>query len=466
MSIQITLNFIRENWSSATRAMDRRAFCMAVLPDCYDYHLCRSQGDHFFHREDPSALSDQTINGLMRGNRKSAANTACASVAFTKDLLGKLQNNTPIVFRDPKRPGVPCVDNMVGKIREQVRKFSTPRDRSHPLFLHADYGTLGHCDETVEIGYRKIRLAVDNLLERNTETSLSYAIFLLVVTAILQDRVLAVEHLYSMKTIEQILDSDSEAPKVKVDSRRHIPFTDRDYMNEYHVYLYHDTSNALFNAGRLSMTLDDRGQPLAALAIHATVESPISGHQEVVRVFTGMPMLSQADRIVYAALVDQTDSLIYLTFSHTPFSFAPMYFRSALLVSTEAETKAPQVQRVAIVARDLTPEELPYIQGLLKTTGKQLMLTQRQLELFQEKFADYPWMEDFKTNYLPIFETHLRPVYCFNEDELLACSASDLPYPERLRILLALRSMDPPNDNTLHKFLRSTVPSKTHSILK
>lgn len=466
MSVNVTLNFIRDNWSSATRAMDRLAFCKAVLPDAYDHTRCENQGEHFFRPEAPGALSVQTLNGLMRGNRKSANNLAYASAAFTKDFQGKLQSNLPLTFVDPQRPDVPCVENMLSKIRLLVRYHGTPRTKDHPLFVRMDFGTLGDCDEVTRKAYRKIRMAIENLLERETETSLSYAIFLLVVTAILQDQILAVDHLYNPAAIEQILDSDTDAPMLDTGNRKHIPFTDGDYMNEYNVYLYHDTSNSLFQTGRLSMKPDGRGRSTATLEIERTIESPILGHQSLRRTFTGKPMLSQTDKMVYIPMTDSTEAIIYLTFAYTHFNYAPMYFRSALLISREPETLCPQVQRVAIVARELDEDELPYVKGLLKTDDKQLLISQKQLDVFLENFRDYPWMEDFKENYLPLFEKHLRPFYCFYEDELLSCSASDLPYEDRLRIMLALKSVDQPNDNSLHKFLRATAPTKTHLILK
>lgn len=466
MSVNITLNFIRENWSAATRTMERRPFCMAVLPDAYDAGRCENQGGHFFRPDAPGGLSDQTVNGLMRGNRKSAVNLACASAAFTKDFQSKLQSNAPITYLAPQRPAVGCVENMLSKLRALVRTHGTPRTREHPLFVRMDFGTLGECDETTRKAYRKMRMAIERLLERETEASLSYAIFLLVVTAILQDRILAVDHLYNPAAIEQVLESDTDAPLLETGTRRHIPFTDPDYMNDYHIYLHHDTSNTLFRAGHLSMRHDGQGRSTATLTIEGTIDSPIAGRQSVLRTFTGKPMLSQTDKLVYLAMTDENDSVIYLTFSYTHFNFAPMYFRLALLVSRAPETKHPQVQQAAIVARDLSEEELPYIKGLLRTSGKQILITPRQLEIFLAEFRDYPWMADFRKNYLPIFEKHERRFYCFYEDELLSCSASDLPYEDRLRILLALKSVDPPNDNTLHKFLQATPPPKTHTILK
>lgn len=463
MSVNITLNFIRENWSSATRALDRRTFCTAVLPDSYDGSRCDHQGAHFFA---PDGLSDQTVNGLMRGNRKSASNLACASAAFTKDFQGKLQSNAPVTYRDPRQPDSACVENMLAKIRALVRAHGTPRTKDHPLFARMDFGTLGDCDEITLKAYRKMRLAIENLLERETETSLSYAIFLLVVTAILQDRILAVDHLYNPDAIARTLDDDTDAPLLDTGAGHHVPFADPSYMNEYHVYLYHDTSCDLFRTGHLTLQADGAGKSEATLTVETTTDSPITGRQTLLRTYTGRPMLSRADQMVHIAMADQKDSIIYLTFSYSQFHHAPMYFRSALLLSMAPQTKTPQVQRVAIVARELDEEELPYIQGLLRTDGKQILITPRQLEIFLENFRDYPWMGDFKANYLPVFETHRRQFYCFYEDELLSCSASDLPYEDRLRILLALKSVDPPNDNTLHKFTRASVPSKTHTILK
>ena len=458
MSVNMTLNFIRENWSSATRAMDRRSFCLAVLPDAYDDSLCANQGGHFFLPDAPGCLSTQTINGLMRGNRKSAANLACASAAFTKDFLGKLHGGAPVTYRDPRRPQVSCVENMLSKIRHLVRIHGTPRSRTHPLFAHMDLGTLGDCDETTESAYRRLRLAIHSLLERETESSLSYAIFLLAAAAILQDRILAVDHLYNAAAIEQVLSDDADAPLLDAGNRRHIPLTDPDYLHDYNVYLYRGTSITIFKTGKLSLRVDGEGRPSATLTIRS------EGQRQ--HTFTGKPMLSQADQCVYLAMTDDQDAMIFLTFAYTPFNATPMYFRSGLLISAQFEPRSPQVQRVALVARDLSGEELPYVQGLLKSMDKQILISQKQLDIFLETFRDYPWMEDFRQNYLPVFETHRRSFYCFYEDELLSCSASDLPYQDRLRIMLALRSVDPPNDSSLHKFLRSAVPSRTHTILK
>ena len=118
------------------------------------------------------------------------------------------------------------------------------------------------------------------------------------------------------------------------------------------------------------------------------------------------------------------------------------------------------------MARELGPEEIPYVWGLLKTGGKQLLLTEQQYRLFRETFRDYPWMPDFEAHYAPLFEAHKKTFYCFNEDELLAWSIGELSQEDRLRILLALRSVDNPRDKMQDKFMESVPPTRTHAIMK
>ncbi len=463
MNCELSLNFIKENWCSATRSMDRWSFCREILPDSYSDSLCRGQGGHFLCDDPAMRLADQTLMGLMRGNRKSVKNLNFASVAFTKDFQQKLAHNSPIRYRDPERPDEQVVENMLRKLRDMIRRFCAPVNRDHMLFTHMDFTTLGSGSEETE--FHRVQLAIQMLLERETEVSLTYALFLMIVTAILQSRLGTVQHLYSPESIQRVLDADQEAPVMEVDNRSHVPFTDPNYMHTYNIYFFRDTPDRELWAGKLTMKMA-QSQAVASMYLTSRARSPIEGEKEITRIFRGVPKLSKKDHMVYIAMTDELGALAVLTFSHTHFNFAPMYYRSGLLISSAPETKYPIVQRVAIVARDLTAEELPYIWGLLKTDGKQILLTEKQYSLFLEKFRDYPWMQDFKAHYQQLFEAHKREFYCFNEDELLAWSIGELSLEDRLRILLALRSVDSPGNMMLGKFMESIPPSRTHAILK
>ena len=465
MHCNLTLNFIKENWCSATASMDRRSFCREILPDSYDWELCRGQGSHFLNPDSDQCLADQTLMGLMRGNRKSQKNPTLASVAFTKDFQMKLAHNTPVRFRDPERAPEGTVENMLGKLRRLIRRFCVPMDRGHMLFTHMDFTTFGEGPEGAD--YEKLRLALEMLLERETETALTYALFLMILGSILQCRLGTVEHLYSPETIERILSEDEQAPVLEVEGSSHVPFTDPNYMHSYHIYFYRDTPDKFLWEGILTMAMNETNtRAVASMTLNSRRRSPFSGEMVIRRIFRGVPMLSKKDSLIYIGMTDEINTFAFLTFSYMRFNFAPMYFRSGLLVSTGPQTEYPIAQRVAIVARKLNPEEIPYVWGLLKTGGKQLLLTEQQYRLFRETFRDYPWMPDFEAHYAPLFEAHKKTVYCFNEEELLAWSIGDLTQEDRLRILLALRSVDNPRDKMQDKFLESVPPNRTHAIMK
>ncbi len=463
MNCELTLNFIKDNWCSATRSMDRRSFLREILPDSYTAALCQGQGEYFLDEGNLQCLAEQTIMGLMRGNRKSIKNLNFASVAFTKDFQHKLAHNAPIRYRDPDRSEERTVENMLNKLRLMIRRFCAPLDRGHMLFTHMDFTLLGTGTEDREFG--KVQMAIQTLLDRETEASLAYALFLMIVTSILQSRIGTVQHLYSPEAIQRVLSEDQEAPVMEVDNRTHIPFTDPNYMHTYNIYFFRDTPDRELWAGKLTMKMG-QNRAVASMTLDSRSQSPVSGETEIHRVFQGVPMLAKREHVVYIAMTDEVDEFAFLTFPYAPFHFLPMYFRSGLMVCTAPETKYPIAQRVAIVARDLEPEELPYVWGLLKTDGKQILLTQKQYALFLEKFRDYPWMRDFEAHYKPMFEAHKKEFYCFNEDELLAWSIGELSHEDRLRILLALRSVDSPSNMMLGKFMESIPPSRTHAILK
>ena len=465
MHCNLTLNFIKENWCAATASMDRRSFCREILPDSYDWELCRGQGEYFLDPDSPQSLVDQTLMGLMRGNRKSLKNLTFASVAFTKDFQQKLAHNSPIRYRDPERVPENTVENMLAKLRRMIRRLCAPMDRNHMLFTHMDVRPIGEGPEGAE--YEKLRLILEMLLERETEAALTYALFLMIVTAILQSRLGAVQHLYSHETIERILSDDEQAPVLEVEGSSHVPFTDPNYMHSYHIYFYRDTPDKSLWEGILEMRMNESGtRAMASMVLNSRGRSPFTGDLEIQRIFRGVPMLSKRDHVVYIGMTDERNTFAFLSFSHTRFNFAPMYFRSGLLVSSAPETKYPIAQRVAIVARELRPEEIPYVWGLLKTGGKQLLLTEQQYRLFRETFRDYPWMPEFEAHYAPLFEAHKKTVYCFNEDELLAWSIGELSQEDRLRILLALRSVDNPGNRMQDKFLESVPPTRTHALMK
>jgi hypothetical protein len=89
------------------------------------------------------------------------------------------------------------------------------------------------------------------------------------------------------------------------------------------------------------------------------------------------------------------------------------------------------------------------------------VVTEQQLEDFCSMFRNYPWMEEFKRVFLPFIRSHA--CYCLDEGEILANSTSRLDELDRLRMMLALKSVmswknynrvDTADPSDLHKLMR------------
>jgi hypothetical protein len=172
--------------------------------------------------------------------------------------------------------------------------------------------------------------------------------------------------------------------------------------------------------------------------------------------------------MIYIAMADELGAFAMVAIPYQAFNFAPMYYRSGFLLESKPSLHVPKVHKIAITAKPVPEEDMPYIWGLLKLDYGQIYLSERQLEEFKETFAGYPWMPDFLENYLPLFQAHRKGsgLYHFNDDEILSCSMSRLEHSDRLRILLALKSLDAPNKRNLYKFVLCEDPEGTHNLFK
>lgn len=464
MATNITLRYIKQNWNPTGRGNGSRAFCLRILPDVYDAEQCENERAFYFNQN--AGFAESTINALMRGNRRSNTDFRFASTGFTKDFLDRIRSNSLIEYKNPEKSSVPIIENMLSKIQQDVQSMGAPTTKNHPLFAHMQFEPVGETDEETAKEFQAVRQAIEELAEAGTPETVSYGIFLLVLTAILQDWIRDVKSLYAPEALAIIKESDPRIPQTEVPGGKFTSFADPDYMYKYNIYLYRESTGNLYEGGTLEFQHPENGRTEATMTLRDTISNPASDEKPLLRTYKGRPMLSREDHMVYLIMADETDSLAILTFKHTPFKFAPCYFRPGFLIKSSPETHYPQLQMVSIVSREIPENELAYTRGLLKLNGKQLMLTQRQLDLFKEEHKNESWMPDFLRNYEPMFESHKKEYFCFDENEILSCSISDLDPQERLKILLALRAVDSPNDRGSHKFLKCQVPENTHILMK
>lgn len=316
---------------------------------------------------------------------------------------------------------------------------------------------------------QKLKNAIDRLLDTPTSTTISYAIFLLIVCAIVQDHLDEVSFLYEPSSLDKVNEHQYGKEFIKTPSPKHGMFYDAYYFDHlYHVYQFRGTSGKLWKECTLIMERKSNGLSVATLRFVDDAVSPITQECKIDRTYTGTPMLSPVDNMIFIAMADEKDTFLLLAIPYHKFRFGPMYFRSGFILKGEPEYGIPQTQKIAITAKPVPEEDLPYMEGLLKLDNDQLYLSDRQMDIFLEKFKDCHWMEDFKKTYLPIFKVHRKKsgLFHFNSDEILSCSISNLDASDRLRILLALKSIDASNNPNLYKRVLCMDPKGTHNIFK
>ncbi len=163
---------------------------------------------------------------------------------------------------------------------------------------------------------------------------------------------------------------------------------------------------------------------------------------------------------------DQNEKLGILAFQYQKFNFGAMYFRSGLFLSTTSDTNVPGVQRVAISARMLNADEIPYVEGFLKTSGTGITLTDHQPQLFRKQFGHYPWMEEFERSILPFILNHACTCYRFDEAEILSYSLTELDEQSRLKIMLALKSVSESNRRDTRNSMDCLPPCDLHKLFR
>lgn len=448
MATFVTLKEIRKCWNHPElNGMDKAQFCAAILPDSFDC-TCSAQPELYTHL----CMPPRTMSKFLNGNQHDKDSNYFAHSGLTRSLMDQIRYDRAIIYQDEKRK---CYTrkSMLEKLERWVNQTIPKMDGSHALFTKLRLVNMKELSSSDQGYFKPLVDCIDTLRKMNTSRSLAYALFLIILTAIFRQSMASLPELYSPQVIEDMSTTAS--------SELGTEFTDPGYMGDYSIYVYRTATNRMFEDGVLSLKSDPNGGCKAKLSIIATDDSPDSGYPPLRYLYEGKAMYSDRDKMVYIPMKDQFNSIGVLVFHYERFITGPMYYRTALFLSSAARTKYPQVRRAAICARNLEPREIAYVQGVLKAGGQQIVLTDRQLEDFCSVFRDYPWMEEFKQVFLPFIRSHV--CYCLDEGEILANSMSRLDELDRMRMMLALKSM---MSWKSYNRLDTSEPSDLHKIMK
>ena len=444
----VTLNEIRRCWNNPElNNMDKQHFCAAILPDSFDSAISAQPNLYMY-----LSMPDRTMSKFLNGNCHDKDSKYFANANMTKELMDQIRYDRPVLYKDSTRK-CSTRKSMIDKLENLINQTRPKVDADHPLFTQLCIVDLDALEPTERSYFKELLECVDTLRHMNTNKSLAYALFLIILTAIFGTYMASLPDLYSPQAVKELHHPYTEGMGTD--------FTDPAYMGDFHVYLCHTASDRLFQNGMLTLRNEKDSETTAQLQILAVDEFIDDQRPPVKYVFKGKALYSDRDKMVYIPMKDQHNSFGILVFHYEQFLTGPLYYRTALFLSSAARTKYPQVRKVAICARKLEDREIPYIKGVLKATGRQIVLTDRQLEAFCRTFQNYPWMEEFKQVFLPFIKTHA--CYCFDEGEILANSMSSLDELDRLRMMLALKSMmswqkynnlDTADQSDLHKLMR------------
>lgn len=442
MAENVTLKRIQNYWNDPyITGFSNEAFCRAVLPDSLSSEFSRMAGT-------------SVLRKFMNGNYHDKGK-GYADATVTQMLLKEISE-------DRKRGR----DNMLGKIKKLMEQTMTPITAEHAIFTSLSVTTFIGLSSSELMYMQKLEQTIDTLREDGSNDSICYAIFLLVLTAVLRNKMVSLAQLYSEEAmLKRKSTASMRAPSNTDQSVRDPYFSDKDYMNNYYVYIFRQASDKLFSEGELTMRVGEDGVPKATLMMRDTKGAD---RDPITRKFCGTPYRSRYDKTVYIVMNDQFGALGILCFHHEEFAVSdlPMYYRTGLFISSYIRHATPTVRKIAILARKVDPTELPYVRGVLKTSGQKIIISEQQLDEFRNTFRDYPWMPEFERTFVPMIKSHARTCYCLDEGEILSHSLSRLDELDRIRIMLALKSLHEPGQKEKHNKIDCVDPSNLHRIMR
>lgn len=455
----ITLKRIQKSWDlPELTALNNEELCCALLPDDCNGQLA-NLGSTIQN------LGASTLGKFVNGNFRSKNSRTFANVDTTKKMMDRIRTDAQVPYRTSlNMPPKSCRESMLNNIRSWVERSRPAITGDHALFTQLELIEYDVLNAGEIAQFEILQTTIDSLRAENTPESITYAIFLLVLTAIFRERMAEIPQLYDLTEVRKALMPENKPDDAAIKDT--VAFADPDYMNDYWLYLFRIGYDRLYTRAHLSMSLDSEAHPSAVLTLFDPDESAHSNRRPIDRRFSGTPFRSAHDKTVYVIMKDQNDKLGILAFQHQKFNFGSMYFRSGLFLSTSSDTHVPVVQKVAISARMMNDDELPYVEGFLKTSGTSITLTDYQLQSFQKQFRNYPWMEEFERSLLPFILSHTCKCYRFDEAEILSYSLTELDEQSRLKVMLALKSVSESNRKETRNSIDCLPPSDLHKFFR
>ncbi len=250
----------------------------------------------------------------------------------------------------------------------------------------------------------------------------------------LQWRVEELLWLYNRDEIDVFLNHQSSHQSDKSISL----LNDEHYMNTYHVYLYRNTRNELFDKGILKIEPDYLNTNKVTLILDYC-----SGALNTLKsiTYTGHLFYSDKDRSMSMTLYSDNGKVMQLQFYYDQF-YTDMYYRQGLVMLKGAQILSPICMKIILTKKPVSKKDMIYIKGLLSLNQDMMIMTPSMLNEFNKDIIEYEWYNLYNDNVYHYIYQLIHEHYILNLNEVynhfMGVIAKDILY----KMILALKSID------------------------
>ncbi len=437
-----TLSGLVSRWNPpgllAEGAKKNMSIVYGLLPDIIDSDKVRAGSYPCFV---PADKVGEWANGCWRCDKdkkdKDKRIVSYVDATTVSILITAIVNNVPIDYKESNQT-VGCMDNMRNKIYYYVLQSDIEKVRA---LLERDKVQLHPFPEEQTQCRELFCSALQRLYENGTRESLAYGVFLLVMHAVFHRDMSTFVYLYTGIKFDAVVEQTRpKEPRSHFLPKNHTYFSDPFYSHVYYAYMFRDNYERLYETGRFEIRCGS-GIPTADLQLEDTYDDcPFASKGDpIAHRYEGTPILSGRDSLLYIPMHDVNDqnAVGFMVFQYTSFSNKHnCYYRSGLFVSSDHRHQ-PEVRKIVITERALKEGEMPLVKGILKTTNRQVILSEAQMDRFcQDNEEKYPQIWAIKD----ALATYHKNWYCFPDQLVAAVADPALNELERLKLMLSIKS--------------------------
>ncbi len=210
--------------------------------------------------------------------------------------------------------------------------------------------------------------------------------------------------------------SSSDLTGNTADNAKFEPIRDKNYEGTFHCYLY-PRNNICDDLWHATLEIHVYEQTSRATFI-ITEQNSYQTAKKKTKTFTGIPYYSRVSNTVLMLLRSDFGSYCFISFKYEPYNVGRLYYRTAIFVSYSVNTaKTPRMQKLVLLGHPASPENYPFIRGLLKMTNNHVVIRTEDLNHLSETNPD---IRKFCDKFQSVLERNKHECYVFDENTLAA----------------------------------------------